>query len=198
MAFESYKQLRQYRNDLSLTEYWGTAPPSSTTDIGPYMLGDVVWNTAPATAPNALGWICTTPGSNGATAVFTEIGAGLNDTYSSAANTTSFTATAAQVSGGDALVVLNLTGTLAAGQNITLPTVASLLAVIQPAAQAYTLRIINSSGANFAWTVVTNTGWTLNGTMTIAQNTTRDFIVNVTSASAATATLQSIGTGTYS
>ena len=102
---------------------------------------------------------------------------------------------------GTVEVDLNLTGTLTGAANATLPTVASLLQQL-PQAQAgssYKLRIINSSSGAFAWTVVTNTGWgTLNGTMTIAQNTWRDFIVTITSVGSATATLQAVGTGTQS
>ena len=98
-------------------------------------------------------------------------------------------------------LTLNLTGTLAGAANATLPTVATLLQQL-PQAQVgstYKLRIINSSSGAFAWTVVTNTGWgTLNGTMTIAQNTWRDFIVTITSVGSATATLQAVGTGTQS
>jgi hypothetical protein len=57
------------------------------------------------------------------------------------------------------------------------------------------LRIINENTTQTI-TVTTNTGWTLTGTMTIATNTFRDFVVNLTSLSAAT--LTSVGTGTYS
>jgi hypothetical protein len=92
---------------------------------------------------------------------------------------------------------INMTGTLAAGALLTLP-LATDLAAIQAAVtgDAYMLRIINSSSGAFSWTVTTNTGWTLNGTMTVAQNTFRDFIVVFTSAT--TATLTTVGVGTYS
>lgn len=101
---------------------------------------------------------------------------------------------------GTVEVDLNMTGTLAGAANATLPTVASLLQQL-PQAQVgstYKLRIINSSAGAFAWTVVTNTGWTLAGTMSIAQNTWRDFLVTITSVASATATLQAVGTGTQS
>lgn len=117
--------------------------------------------------------------------------------YAAATNTTAFTATGAQVAGAGE-VVLNLTGALAAGANITLPTAANIIAGI-PNAQTgnrYILRIINSSSGAFAWTVVTNTGLTLTGTMTIAQNTWREFVVTITSGSAVS--VQAIGTGTQS
>jgi hypothetical protein len=44
--------------------------------------------------------------------------------------------------------------------------------------------------------VTTNTGWTLSGTMTIAANTWREFVVTLNTLT--TATLQSVATGTYS
>jgi hypothetical protein len=123
------------------------------------------------------------------------------NTYSTATNTTSFTATAAQICGGVSTTLLNLTGTLASGQNITLPTAASLIpqllsvGLVPQVGDSFELNILNSSSAAFSWTVLTNTGWTLTGTMTIAQNTMRRFAVtftNVTAGSVAV-TLQSLG-----
>lgn len=70
--------------------------------------------------------------------------------------------------------------------NLQSDTAANIVAAI-PNAQigmAYVLRVRNSSsGANTA-TVTTNTGITLHGTMTIAQNVTREFIVVLTSLTA--------------
>jgi hypothetical protein len=105
--------------------------------------------------------------------------------------------TAANISGAND-VTLNMTGTQGSGSNATLPTVAALAAAIPNAAagESYNLRVINSGAGAFPWTIVTNTGWTLTGTMTIAQNTFRDFYVTFTTLSAAT--LQSVGTGTNS
>jgi hypothetical protein len=193
-----YRQLRQYRNDLSLQEYWLTTAPSATTDHGPFNLGDVVWNDTPS-ANGVFGWICTTPGPDGSTAVFSPIGfIGPDAAFSADAHTAGFTATAAEVSGGSASVDLALTGTLAGAANITLPTVASLVTQLGSVwvGQAYRFRIINESSGAYAWTVVTNTGWTLTGTMTVAQNTWREFVVTFTSLTAAT--LQSVAVGTYS
>jgi hypothetical protein len=113
--------------------------------------------------------------------------------------TSSATLAAANIYGSYDSVYLNLSGTLGGAANATLPTVAALAALFPngvTAGQGYMLTIINSSSANYAWTVLTATGWTLTGTMTVAQNTTRTFIINFTSASAAT--LTSVGTGTYS
>ena len=109
--------------------------------------------------------------------------------------------TAANIAAAAAETVLGLTGTLGAAANAQLPTVAQLLAQIPAPFQGYTLvlRIINSSAGNYAWTVVTNTGWTaLNGTMSINQNTFRDLLITITSIVNATATIQSVGTGTTS
>lgn len=198
MAFESFRQLRQYRNDLSLKEYWGTAPPSSTTDQGPFAVGDIVWNTAPAVG-TPVGWECVTAGADGSIAVFVPFVLGLpSETVITLNNTTSFTLTGAQLSGGLASISILLTGTLGGAANITLPTVANLVAALAYAHSglSFGVRIINASAGAFAWTVVTNTGWTTSGTLTINQNTWRDFIVNLTSLT--TATITSVGTGTYS
>lgn len=117
--------------------------------------------------------------------------------YTAVSGNTPLTLTAAQISGAP-FVTVNLTAALAAAGAVTLPTVALLAAAIPnvSAATAYNLRIINTSSGGFAWTVTTAAGWTLTGTMTIAQNTYRDFVVDFTSAAAAT--LTTTGTGTYS
>lgn len=118
--------------------------------------------------------------------------------YNTNTATSAVTLTGANVTGGSAETVLALTGTLGADANATLPTVAGMVAALPDAAagQTFKLRVINESSANHVWTVITNTGWTLTGTMTVAQNTWRDFVVTLTSLAAAT--LQSVGTGTYS
>jgi hypothetical protein len=112
--------------------------------------------------------------------------------------TVSATLSAANVTGGLASVDLALTGTLGSGQNVTLPLVTALTAAMATPTigSSYRLRIINESSANFAWTVVTNTGWTLTGTMTINQSTWREFVVTLNTLT--TATLQSVAVGTYS
>ena len=116
--------------------------------------------------------------------------------YSAAANTTGFTATGAQIAEAST-TVLDLTGTLGAGAALTLPTVAAMLASFTPnqavVGSTIILRVVNHSSAAFAWTVTTNTGWTLAGTMTVAQSTFRDFQLMVTAVGATpTATLQNI------
>lgn len=119
-----------------------------------------------------------------------------------------FLLTAAQISGGTASADTHLVGVIAAGRNAQLPTVASLITQLSPpntqaapvVGTSYRLRITNFQGGAFAFTVVTNTGWTLTGTMTIAQNTWREFVLTFTNVTggAEAATLQSVATGTIS
>ena len=121
-----------------------------------------------------------------------------SDAFNSNTSTAGTTLTAANISGGVASVALAMTGTLTGASNAQLPTVAALVAALPcaTAGQSYRLRIINRSGGAFAWTVTTNTGWTLTGTMSIAQNTWRDFVLTLTSLTAGT--LQAVGVGTDS
>ena len=121
-----------------------------------------------------------------------------NFAYNTNNATSGTTLTGANVAGGQLEVTLAMTGTMSGDANAQLPTVANLVAAIPNAiaGQLYRLRVINESSANHVWTLTTNTGWTLNGTMTIAQNTWRDFYLTLTTTSAAV--LQEIGTGTQS
>lgn len=117
--------------------------------------------------------------------------------YATNTATADATATGAQVAGAEHCV-LNLTGTLAAGHNLTTPTAAQIVAAIPNAVvgQTYRLRIINSSSGAFSWTVVAGTGVTLTGTATVAQNTWREWIVTLTTLTAVA--MQAVGTGTQS
>jgi hypothetical protein len=105
--------------------------------------------------------------------------------------------TGANITGGSVKTILNLTAALSAGAAADLPTVAALVTAMEAAGitpapgASYELEIMNTSSGNYAWTVTTATGWTLTGTMTIAQNTLRRFVVTFTSLTAAT--LQSLG-----
>lgn len=141
------------------------------------------------------------PDGNGLGAAILGINPFQEAVYNAATNTAAVTAAANQISGA-AQCFLNMTGALAAAANLQLPTVAQLLAglptVVQqnPVGISWQLRIINSSTGAFAWTVTTNTGWTLGGSMGVAQNTFRDFIITITSLT--TASIQSVGTGTQS
>jgi hypothetical protein len=118
-------------------------------------------------------------------------------TYNTNSATANTTLAGANITGGTTQVSLNMTGTLAAGANATLPTVANLVTAmiavgINPAiGMTYELDFMNTSSANFAWTIVTNTGWSLNGTMTVAQNTFRKSYISLNSLT--TAALQSVG-----
>lgn len=117
--------------------------------------------------------------------------------YNVRADTSAAALVGGDITGAGDTVILNMTGTLGAGAAVTLPTVAALVAAMTAAGitptpgTSYELDIYNSSGANFAWTITTNTGWTLTGTMTVAQNTFRRCIVTFTSLTAVV--LQSLG-----
>ncbi|MHB0965283.1 MAG: hypothetical protein ACYC36_02405 [Bellilinea sp.] len=120
--------------------------------------------------------------------------------YNINSGTTGLVLTAANISGGSNEVVLNMNGTLTAGANAQLPTAAALVAAIPNAqvGQTYKLKVLNGGAGAFAWTITANTGWTLTGTMTVAQNTEREFLVTITAvptllSDVATATLQSMG-----
>lgn len=122
--------------------------------------------------------------------------------YATNAATSAATATVGSIgSPGANDLTLNMTGTLGAGAALTLPTVAALLATLPNAVpgQSWNFRLLNTGGGAFAWTLTTSAGWgTLGGTQSVAQNTWRDFIITITSVSAATGTVQSVGVGTNS
>ena len=115
--------------------------------------------------------------------------------YNAAANTSSFTATQSQIMGAEE-TVLALTGTAGAGVALTLPTATVMQTTMTPTQAAVgsttLLRILNSTSQTV--TVTTAAGWTLNGTMTIATGTARDFIVSISAIGASPAmALQNIG-----
>ncbi len=117
--------------------------------------------------------------------------------YNAAANTTSFTATQSQIMGAEESV-LALTGVAGAGVAITLPTATVMQATMTPqqavVGSTTVLRIINIATTQVV-TVTTAAGWTLNGTMTVATATWRDFIVTVTGITVPAMTIQNIGGG---
>jgi hypothetical protein len=124
-----------------------------------------------------------------------------NYVYGTNAATSATTLNASSLTGAADEVVLNMTGTLAAGATATTDTAANIIAAI-PQAQRYAgatymLRVINSSSGAFAWTIAGGSGVTVSGTATVAQNTWREFLVTL-GANLATVTLQSLGTGTNS
>lgn len=102
----------------------------------------------------------------------------------------SATMTGAQVAGSRTCVFDN-TGTTPG--NLQMPTAAAIVAAISgaQAGLSYILKIRNSSGSANTATITTNTGITLTGTMTIAQNVTREFVVTLVSLTAVT--VQSVG-----
>jgi hypothetical protein len=98
--------------------------------------------------------------------------------------------TAAQVLGG--LILRDCAG---AGRADTPPTAAQLMAVLGtgvPVGTSFRFTIRNTSDGAETITISAATGVTLSGTMTIAQNNSKDFLVVVTSATAYT--LYSLGT----
>lgn len=106
---------------------------------------------------------------------------------------TTQTLTAAMVIGGLQTFHQTLGGTT---PSLTLPLGADMDTAIPDmrTGQSYTLRIINTNSGTA--TVVTNTGWTLTGTLTIATNTWRDFVITRTGTG--TYTGKQVGTGTTS
>lgn len=117
--------------------------------------------------------------------------------FAAVSTNTPATLTGAQMAGAD-VVVVQMTAALAGAGTLNTDTAANIYAAIpNPIIGAsYILRIINSSSGNFAWTLTGGTGVTITGTATIAQNTTRDFVVTITSATAVA--IRTIGTGTFS
>lgn len=123
--------------------------------------------------------------------------------YNTSAITASGTLTPSNVSGGLAETALAFTGTFSAGGAITLPTAQALALALGSTivtGLSYKLRIINIATTQ-TLTITTNTGWTLNGSMTIATGTWRDFFVtfntvqNQDTGATASCTLQNIGGG---
>ena len=122
--------------------------------------------------------------------------------YITKTDTATATLTAANMTAAHDQVFVLMTGATA-GSTITLDTVANLVAALQnqwgPGVSipgtSFVIRIINHGGGN-TWTLTTATGWTLTGTMTVANNTWRDFVVAIDTATAAR--FQSVGIGTES
>lgn len=106
-------------------------------------------------------------------------------------NGTTQTLTAAMISGGSPTIHVSTGG---ATPSLTLPLATALqtaLPTMVPG-QSYVLRVINSNSGTA--TIVTNTGWTTSGTLTLSTGTWREFQVLCTAANAFT--LTNIGSGT--
>lgn len=117
-----------------------------------------------------------------------------SDKVATADNGTTQTLTAAMLAGGSNIYH---TSTGGATPSLTLPTAAAYLAAnpgLNIVGKSNRIRFINNNSGTA--TIVTNTGWTLTGTMTLATSTWRDFIVTLTAAGALS--LVSVGTGTNS
>lgn len=108
------------------------------------------------------------------------------------ANTASAAATltAASMTGGEVMSVINMSGSLSGGAALTLPTVANFLAAVPFANlnNGTVVRIMNQSAGNFAWTLTNNGSFVTAGTSTVAQTTWRDFNVVVVNGTSVTAT----------
>lgn len=116
---------------------------------------------------------------------------------STATNTTSFTATAAQVApavAGARQVAVLLTGALAAGATLTTPTAAQIAAAIPVPSvvggtvigETWLLRFSNESTGAFAWTIAGGTGVTITGSATVPQNGARTYLATLVSATSVT------------
>ena len=81
---------------------------------------------------------------------------------------------------------------------LTLPTVASMLALLPDVVVGSTwyVRIINNNSGTATIALPGGGGWTSSGTLTLATNTWRDFVISVTSLTGiGAATITSVGTG---
>lgn len=118
--------------------------------------------------------------------------------------TASATLTAANMTGTYGAVILPLTGTLTAAANAQLIDVPTLVANFPGAkvtvGQSFLFTVVNEGAGAFAWTITTNTGWTLNSgvggvSYSVPQYTYTTFVVQFTSQTAATIT--PVATGYY-
>ena len=164
------------------------------------------YQTGQITLPTTVGTELVGVDNGGATEVNVYVSAIATDVLLATENPIStaspFTLTGANILGkyGDAIV--RLTATLAAAGTVTLPPVApaglaaAFLGGTVPVNGAYTLTIANVSSGNFAWTLATNTGWTLNGpaaNYVIPQYQYNNYLVQFTSQTTATITLINAG-----
>ena len=86
-----------------------------------------------------------------------------------------------------------------AGRSDVFPTAADLLAAVPGAVvgTSFIVTIRNTADAAETITMTTNTGLTLSGTMTIAQNAQKDFLVNFTDVTTTAVTIYSMGSVTF-
>lgn len=150
-----------------------------------FLPGDVQIN--PSTTYNAKwGAVCTAAGLDTAATFYNLIAAPVNcafNSVSTAPTANNLQLTAANISGGINEVTLVLTASLGAGATATLPLVTDLVTALGDKffpGMTYILWVANASAVAFSWTLTTNTGWgALGGTLTIAQNTMRKFLITI-------------------
>lgn len=125
----------------------------------------------------------------------------LQGQVNTATNTSSFTATTAQVWAGSNGTLL-LSGTLAAGANLTTPTATALVQAIQarystvPVGYTWMIKFVNNSSGAFAWTIVGGTGVTVSGGLaTVSQGDSRCYMASVTGVGTPAVTLTNVGNG---
>ena len=107
-------------------------------------------------------------------------------------NGTTQTLTPAMVTGGGEVFHTSTGGST---PTLTLPLAADVIALAGLAVgQSYLLRVINSNSGTA--TIASNTGWSLTGTLTLATNTWREFVVTMNGAGTLTAV--NVGTGSNS
>lgn len=136
------------------------------------------------------------------TATYTMVGIGVyaqkfantNSLIATPDDGTTQTLTAAMIVGGNHNVYHVTTGGTTPSLTLPLATAIDTALPSMAIGQSYTLRIINTNSGTA--TVVTNTGWTTSGTLTIATNAWREFVVTRTGT--ATYTITQVGTGTTS
>lgn len=119
---------------------------------------------------------------------------GVNTFIATPDDGTTQTLTAAMISGGDATTYHVSTG--GSTPSLTLPLATALDTALPDirTGQSYTLRVINKNSGNT--TIVTNTGWTLSGgTLVLATNTWKEFVITKTGTG--TYTGVNVGSGTF-
>ena len=121
--------------------------------------------------------------------------------YPTTTATTITTAAAVTFAADEVLGGLILRDPNGAGRADLLPTAANLIAAIPGAAEgtSFYFDIRNAADAAETITVTTNTGLTLSGTMTIAQNNGKRFLARITNATSGSeaVTVYSLGTYTF-
>jgi len=130
--------------------------------------------------------------------------------YAVFGNTGSIVLPAPQMCSGRNISYVNMLGTLAGNATLTTDTAANIITFLQGlfgpnvalVGTTWSMRISNASAGAFSWTLAGGTGVTVNsmggdaGSLAIAQNTWRDFLVSIQSAT--TVLIISMGTGTVS